>query len=335
MYAGSCTLPSTRKRCLRFADSHFDRSAARAAARALAEKRPGCSSLVGPWPPNDRDRPSRSPRRPWSRPTTLAGPTGRASLRCVTAPRGALRWCVRLCAGHTTPLTVDQTTCDLVGMQQAIDRVLSALPAHVRDFLQVRPYLHVTGGFIRDVLIGATPKDIDVVSVGEPEPDAGQLQVAFAGRDTTIITTDKAYTVHWGPNEVNHVAPPLQIIRRSWTDLDAVFDAFDWTVCRAAMHLGADGWVLKVGADFWQDLIDRRLRFCAKPSNDKFGGAAGSMYRLERFLARGQGWCIRASDLAEMTRARLVELNVARSNDIANAWLRAPGQKDASKGSSA
>ncbi len=218
----------------------------------------------------------------------------------------------------------------------AINRLTTALRPAVCAFLREHPELYVTGGFVRDVLIGATPKDIDVVVVGEQQFDPAQLQVSFAGQGTTIITTEKAHTVHWGPDEVNQVAPPLQVIRRVWPSLPAVFASFDWTVCRAALGWHPDaGWLFTVGPEFWQDLQDRRLRFCATPSTDKFGGAAGSMYRLERFLTRGQGWHIRANDLAAMARARLTELGAPNAGTLADSWLRAPGQANTTLGSSA
>ncbi|MBT2773803.1 hypothetical protein J7J47_16395 [Halomonas sp. ISL-60] len=163
--------------------------------------------------------------------------------------------------------------------------------------------LMLGGGFIREVVAGLPPNDIDLLgpSVDRLKLAATELYHKRKG-EARVLETDNAIT---------HVAPPrttVQFMTR-WTFDDPVplMQSFDFTVCQAVVYWtpcsteDAGGyWDSVISDRFYPDLASRRLTY-TQP--DRHEDAGGSMLRMRKFL--GRGYHIGADSLAAVM-ARVV-----------------------------
>lgn len=157
--------------------------------------------------------------------------------------------------------------------------VLSRLPKDVRDIMRSSP-IFLGGGFIRSVISGEVPHDIDLF--GET---VGQLnhaaQTLAKGRNVTLHTTDNAHTI---------LKPPriaVQFIKRwLFSEPKLLLDSFDFTISQACVWWDPKHacWCSMVGERFYVDLSSKRLTYL---SPERMEDAGGSMMRVRKFLSRG------------------------------------------------
>lgn len=187
-------------------------------------------------------------------------------------------------------------------------RVVGRLPKDVRELLKGR-HLFVAGGFVRAVIAGEEPSDIDIFGNTEPTmKDAAELLVR--GRDgCRAHDTDNAKTILCPPRL------PVQFITRwMYGSAGQLVSSFDFTVCQAAIwrDFGAGDWQSSVSPDFYTDLASRRLRYTSPEREEEPGG---SMMRVLKFLRRG--YHISPPSLGGVI-ARLTEdlLDTAKVNEV-------------------
>lgn len=163
--------------------------------------------------------------------------------------------------------------------------VVERLPRDVRSLLSAYPQqLFLGGGFIREVIAGNTPNDIDLFG-----PDASFVETVardFAERQRQGSRFHKSHNACT-------VAEPgrltVQFITR-WTfdDPKKLMESFDFTICQAVVwrngHKSNDAWRSCVGERFHLDLASRRLVY-TNPIREEEAG--GSMLRVIKFVRRG------------------------------------------------
>ena len=163
--------------------------------------------------------------------------------------------------------------------------VVRRLPKDVRLLLEQYPgRLFLGGGFVRAVIAGEQPSDIDLFGETEPFLDAcAQLLTAARGKGCRLHKTKNALTV------LSIGRLTVQFITR-WTFMEPeeVAKSFDFTICQAVIWRSgkskSDPWMSNCHPSFYQDLAARRLVYTC-PSRDEEAG--GSMLRIIKFTKRG------------------------------------------------
>jgi hypothetical protein len=164
--------------------------------------------------------------------------------------------------------------------------VVTRIPKDVRDLIQSHN-LVLAGGFIRAVIAGEKPNDIDLF--GKTEDAIKQAALDFAlKRSTKAHITKNAITV-----ATNGRMTVQFITRWCYERAEDLIKSFDYTVAQAAIghsvtyHFdGTQGkaWYGLCSEEFYPDLAARRLTYTYPVRNEDAGG---SMMRLRKFLARG------------------------------------------------
>lgn len=181
--------------------------------------------------------------------------------------------------------------------KQDLHFVVRRIPADVRTLMMNAP-LFLGGGFIRETISGAVPKDMDLFG-----PTQGTLvdiaNALAAQRKVRVRQTDNAITVLCPPRL------PVQFITRwLYSEAAPLLESFDFTVCQAVIWLDKTEtpgkWASAITAGFYPDLAARRLAYTSPVREE---AAGGSMMRVLKFLARGYN--IQAPSLGAVV-ARLV-----------------------------
>ena len=180
-------------------------------------------------------------------------------------------------------------------IQQDLHRVMLRLPKDVAEMMKQHGIM-LAGGFIREVVAGQKPNDIDLLG-----PSVDRLKLAAT---ELFHSRKKQARVLETKNAITHVAPPrttVQFITR-WTFDDPVplMESFDFTVCQAVVYwVPGSGvhetghWDSVVSDRFYADLASRRLTYTSPSRHEDAGG---SMLRMRKFL--GRGYHIDADSLA-------------------------------------
>lgn len=187
--------------------------------------------------------------------------------------------------------------------------VVRRLPKDVRKLLSDNPgRLFLGGGFIRALIAGETPNDIDLF--GESKDFliglARSLEASRGAETTRLHITKNAVTV------ISQGRLTIQFITR-W-----VFDnpkdcvaSFDFTVCQAAVwRKGAslgDPWQSARAPRFYEDLAARRLVYTS-PRRDEEAG--GSLLRVIKYIRRG--YVIQTDSLASVIARLTAKLDTQR-----------------------
>lgn len=168
-----------------------------------------------------------------------------------------------------------------------LNHVVRRIPKDIRALLsKYHGTLFLGGGFIRAVVAGEQPSDIDLFGVsGELlKKIAEELQATRGGKEKCLLHhTKNAITV------ICNGRTTVQFITR-WTypDLTGVVASFDFTVCQAAICRGGveknAQWISDVSERFYLDLAARRLVY-THPVRDEEAG--GSMMRAIKYMKRG------------------------------------------------
>ena len=158
--------------------------------------------------------------------------------------------------------------------------VVSRMPKDIRALLEKYPCrLFVAGGFIRSVIAGEEPSDIDMF--GESKDLLGSLAKQLSGeRDGRCFNTDNALTV------LSPTRMTVQFITRwLFNDPEKVIQSFDFTVCQACVWYGNDNkYHSQISDNFYIDLAARRLVYTNPVREEEAGG---SFMRVLKFIKRG------------------------------------------------
>ena len=179
--------------------------------------------------------------------------------------------------------------------------IAARIPKDVRELLTSTP-LFLGGGYIRAIIAGEKPNDLDIFGPDKDTLTACAYQLALA-RGGKIHRTDNALTVLAPPRL------PVQFITRwLFSDPAQLMASFDFTIAQAVIYYvrahdipGNDGnpvhissrWELLTAPRFYQDLAARRLVYNAP---ERAEDAGGSLLRVRKFLAGGYN--IQVSGLA-------------------------------------
>lgn len=160
--------------------------------------------------------------------------------------------------------------------------VVDALPAEVRELLISQgPSIMVAGGFVRDTLTAARPKDVDIFGIDfralTAASDAFEKRDNYRRGDTENAITYK--------NEIGGF--DVQMIVRSFnTSHLETLTSFDFTNVQAGVYHEAGEWFGICTEAFTRDLPAFALRFTSPPHNNMIG----SLLRAFKFVS--QGWKI-------------------------------------------
>jgi hypothetical protein len=162
--------------------------------------------------------------------------------------------------------------------------VMSRVPKDVREMMKERN-LSLGGGFIREVIAGNQPVDIDLFG-----PDKLIMQSALQilknrreqefGNRCRMHRTDNADTL------LTEGKYPVQVIHRwLYEHHYEVMESFDFTVCAAVIWYKPSGQLCSaIHDDFYADLAARRLVYTSPSRNEDAGG---SLLRVLKFIKRG------------------------------------------------
>lgn len=178
-------------------------------------------------------------------------------------------------------------------LTEDIDRIVRWLPVAVVDLMKARPSILLGGGFIRAIIAGETPSDVDLFTSSEEEARWAVEFFSTYAKTAKTISTKNAHTIE------GH-SYPIQIIHR-WTfnTADALISSFDFTIAAAAIGFdpvfdpAESPWYGVMAENFYSDLAAKRLRYTQPERNEDAGG---SMIRVLKFYQRG--YRIPLSDVA-------------------------------------
>lgn len=181
---------------------------------------------------------------------------------------------------------------------QHFQAVLDALPAGVKVQMQLnqgRTYL--AGGFIREIVIGNKPRDIDIFVPNEAE--AKRLSAEYA--DEYPDKKFKPWKSEFAYNFTAKGEFPIQWIFAvrydpaiTWEQHQyAVIDSFDFSMSKVAVWFESDDWHTFCNENFYEHVENRQLVF--EPSYLDQGNLR-ALKRALKFAARG--WTIDDENLA-------------------------------------
>jgi len=163
--------------------------------------------------------------------------------------------------------------------------ITQKIPRDIRELMSQHPRKCIVGGgFVRDVVAGIDPSDVDVFSDSKERSELmAKDLVAKRGEGTRMHTTQNAITVL-----TNNRLPVQFITRWAYSEPRLVLDSFDFTVCQAAVWRcgpgSNDAWVGWHGGGFYRDLAAKNLVYTSPKREEEAGG---SLLRAIKFLRRG------------------------------------------------
>lgn len=179
-----------------------------------------------------------------------------------------------------------------------MDFVVSRISTPLRKLMQNHQVM-IAGGFVRAVIAGEKPSDIDVFCQNRDTLDLVAIKLKDEyGPDAKKFHTGNAVTILAPPRI------PVQFISRwLFPKLKDLVDSFDFTVCKAGVmwDQAAGAWTSCIDPSFYPDLAAKRLVYTSPERNEDAGG---SILRVRKYLARGYN--IQAESLAAVI-ARLVK----------------------------
>lgn len=157
--------------------------------------------------------------------------------------------------------------------------ILSRLPKDLHPFfVENQRQLFLAGGFVRAVIAGERPNDIDLFGSSEQLVSGIAKDIALK-RKGRMFKTKNAFTILAPPRV------PVQLIHR-WTFVGPVdlVESFDFTIAQVAIWWEGDQWHSFCSDRFYADLAARRLYYTAPIRVEEVGG---SLLRMKKFLAAG------------------------------------------------
>lgn len=176
-----------------------------------------------------------------------------------------------------------------------IRHVVQRVPKDIREALTRNAgKLYIGGGFIRAVIAGEEPSDIDMFS-----DDVGRLEVIA----NDLANSRPGSRLHKTKNAITLLTPdrmPVQFITR-WTfdNPKDLVNSFDFTVCQAALWRTGiqvnSEWATSINDRFYIDLAGRNLVYTNPVREEEAGG---SMLRVLKYVKRG--YSIQVGSLADV-----------------------------------
>lgn len=157
-------------------------------------------------------------------------------------------------------------------------RCITALPGSVERILS-RWSVCIAGGFVRSVITGEEPNDIDMFPLGTLDT-TGVVADLKVDRYEQAARTENAITM------VRQGRTPIQIVTR-WPGktVDRVLEGFDLTVAAAAVAMKDGVLVGRCHPRFYQDTAARRLVYTRPDRAEAEPG--GTLLRLFKYARRG------------------------------------------------
>lgn len=156
--------------------------------------------------------------------------------------------------------------------------VLKALPQAVISVMQ-NHRVFLAGGFIRAIVAGEKPSDIDLWVSSREEAD--RVSLALVRESSTAVR-------HESPNSFTIIGlgRPIQVIHRwCFEGADAILDSFDYTIAQAVIYWEPySDWYGWCGPRFYDDVKDKQLTYLAPARQEE---VCGSLFRLFKFYKRG------------------------------------------------
>ena len=164
-------------------------------------------------------------------------------------------------------------------------RVVGLAPGFVTALLHTGRVL--AGGFIRDVLLGETPKDLDVFCASAMDADwCAKLATDALAVEWPLVNVRRSTfsrTIQADPEAL----PAQFVFYREFLDAEDLVSQFDFRACAAGIY-----WDPTQGefrgvcvSGFYEDLAAKRLTFLHQPKD------AGSLVPLKRALhLAAKGW---------------------------------------------
>ena len=161
--------------------------------------------------------------------------------------------------------------------------VVGRLPNDVRNMLKLNPQLFLAGGYIRAIVAGEEPKDIDLfgpsVKVLKAEATKLHKERMEKNASTRLLFTKNAISI------LDGVRLPVQYITRwIYADATTLLESFDFTVCQAVIWFGSSGWDSVCSDRFYSDLAAKRLVYTSPVREE---AAGGSIMRVGKYIKRG------------------------------------------------
>lgn len=166
-----------------------------------------------------------------------------------------------------------------------LHRVLTRVPRDIVAMLKKSEgTLWLGGGYVRAIIAGEEPNDIDIFGTSKEQLEivAEQLKKSREERkiDTRIHKTKNALTLLSSDGRV-----PVQFITRwKYVSIQEVCESFDFSICQAVVGYAERKWQSCISDRFYRDLAAKRL-FYTDPIRD--GEAGGSMMRVLKYYQRG------------------------------------------------
>jgi hypothetical protein len=166
--------------------------------------------------------------------------------------------------------------------KEDIARVASRVPKPLREYMEksTKP-LYLGGGFVRDVISGERPSDVDFFTDTMDNATYHAIQIAQVLKGKIIAKTENAETI-LSPGRI-----AVQVIKKWLFDHpEDVIKSFDFTFAQAVIwyDLRRKKWKGMCSADFYADVASKALVY-TYPDRDEAPG--GSMMRVRKFLRRG------------------------------------------------
>ena len=196
--------------------------------------------------------------------------------------------------------------------RQIVDKVVAALPAPVKRMLRMSG-LFLAGGFIRSVVEGEKPKDVDIW-VRSPEEAQRWARILGVALHRGAFSTTNAITISFPDTAIQFIT------RWTFQTPGEVIQTFDFTIAQAVVWFDkVEGkWKGLCAETFLEDVREKRLVYKSPVREED---AAGSLLRVNKFLRRG--YSISDEDMGKVT-ARVVK-KVIEEKDTAP---YAPFQKE-------
>lgn len=158
--------------------------------------------------------------------------------------------------------------------------IVRRLPKDIQNLLTKHAgKLFVAGGFVRALIAGEDPNDIDIFGGDRDQLTYIAKEFAAARPGAKVHVTQNAVTV------ITPDRLPVQFITR-WTfdNAEACAASFDFTVCQSVVWRDGALWRSMCSDRFYIDLAARRL-FYTEPMREEEAG--GSMLRVLKYVRRG------------------------------------------------
>jgi hypothetical protein len=179
--------------------------------------------------------------------------------------------------------------------EKDIERVVAALPDYVVQVMK-NDELYLAGGFVRDIIRGAAPHDIDLFGPYDLMANAERRLQDLMPEGTQIHRTP------WAVTFVPPTGLKVQIVTGfPVTHPVDLLDRFNFTVNQATVYWDFDYWSSECAWDFYPDLAAKRLVYV---NGQTPSGAAKTIEKTLVFVS--EGWQIDLENMMTVVAAAAI-----------------------------